>query len=147
MNLFLFHSLTEDAVVKALLAFRETGAEAEYYGAARALIDFAKTRKTKGNIIKEYLIKQILESENLPYITELRDFLRQDIKHVFFELLEEDWDKLFRDKGYLPLSEICLSGELAEENPEYVRSMEMLMDCSSNEAMVGALLAHVESFA
>ncbi len=146
MNLFLFHSLAEDSVVKALLAFRETEAEAEYYLAARALIDFAKIRKTKGNIIKEYLIKQILESENLPYITELRDFLRQDIKHIFYELLEEDWDKLFREKGYLPLSEICLGGEVAEENPEYVRSMEMLMDCSSNEALVGALLAHVESF-
>lgn len=146
MELFLFHSLTEDAVTAALLRFRETGEVSAYYQAARGLIAFAKGRKTRGNIIKEYILQQILDSENLPYILKLRDFLRQDIKTVFFELLEIDWDKLFREKGLVPLSDIPLQGKADEENAGYVRSLEMMMDCTSNEALVGALLAHAESF-
>ncbi len=146
MNLFLFDSLTGDPVIGALLCFQKTGEEDAYYRAARGLIAFAKKRKTSGNIIKEYIIQQILESKNLPYIEYLRDFLRQDIKIIFFELLEEDWDKLFREKGLLPLSGIALETKSIEGSIEYVRSLEMMMDCTSNEALVGALLAHVESF-
>ncbi len=146
MNLFLFRTLSQDPVVEALIRFRETGEEEAYYQAAHTLIDYGKTRMTRGNLIKEYILRQILESENLPYIEKLRDFLRQDIKHIFFELLEEDWDGLFRNAGYLPLSDISLEAEVAQEQAGYVRSLEMMMDCSSNEALVGALLAHAEAF-
>ena len=146
MNLFLFHTLPEDPVIESLLRFRETGGEEDYFRVARALIAFAKTRETRGNIVKEYIIKQILESENLPYILELRDFLRQDIKTIFYQLLEVDWDGLFRDRELLPLSGILIHDQPPGAATEYVRSMEMMMDCSSNEALVGALLAHVESF-
>lgn len=145
MNLFLFDSLTEDSVIGGLLSFRNGGDEDAYYQAARELIAFAKRRKTTGNIIKEYVIQKMLESENLPYIERLRDYLRQDIKTIFVELLDVDWDKLFREKGLLPLSGILLE-EPAVENAGYVRSLEMMMDCTSNEALVGALLAHTESF-
>ncbi len=146
MNLFLFESLTGDPVVKALLTFRETGEEEAYYDVARSLVEFAKSRKTTGNIIKEYVIQRVLDSENLPYIGKLRDYLRQDIKTVFCEFLDVDWDRIFREKGLLPLTGILLNEEPKEDCAEYIRSMEMMMDCTSNEALVGALLAHVESF-
>ena len=146
MHLFLFDSLTKDPLIAALLAFRETGSEDDYYYVARKLVAFAKGRKTTGNIIKEYVVQGILNSENLPYIEKLRDYLRQDMKIIFHELLDPDWDKLFRDRGLLPLSGILLSEAPEVENAEYVRSMEIIMECASNEALVGALLAHVESF-
>lgn len=146
MQLFLFHSLTEDKAVKNLLAFRETGDEEAYYLVARELIAFAKTRCTSGNIIKEYILDKILKSENLPYIVQLRDFLRQDVKTIFYDLLNVDWDGLFREKNLLPLSEIVLASATENQDLGYVRSLEMMMECTSNEALVGAMLAHVESF-
>ncbi len=146
MNLFLFDSLTQDPVVSALLAFRETGAEDAYYQAARGLIGYGKHRLTSGNIIKEYILHTMLESPNMHDITDLRDFLRQDIKTIFHQLLEEDWDGLFREKGLLPLSGMPMNPRSGQENAGYVRSLEMMMECSSNEALVGALLAHEEEF-
>lgn len=146
MQLFLFHKLTEDAVVENLLRFRETGEEAAYYLVARELIAFAKVRCTSGNIIKEYILEKILKSENLPYITQLRDFLRQDVKTIFYDLLAVEWDSLFREKELLPISGIVLTARAETRDLGYIRSLEMMMECTSNEALVGAMLAHVESF-
>ena len=147
MELFLFQTLTGDPVVENLLKFRETGEESAYYNVARELISFAKIRCTKGNIIKEYILEKILKSENLPYILQLRDYLRQDVKEIFCRLLNVDWDQLFREKELLPLSGILLPPDCPiTEGAGYIRSLEMMMECTSNEALVGAMLAHVESF-
>ncbi len=147
MELFLFHQeIVQDPIVSALLSFRETGEAAKYYQAARGLLEYAKNRLTSGNIIKEYILHSLLESPNIRYITALRDFLRQDIKAVFHELLEPDWDGLFRERELLPLSNIPFVPQCSEKDAGYVRSLEMMMECTSNEALVGALLAHVESF-
>lgn len=149
MNLFLFHSLTQDPVVEALLRFRETGEEDAYYQAARGLIAYAREKLTEGSIIKEYILHHILESENMRCINQLRDFLREDIRTVFHELLEADWDGLCREKELLPLSRIPHVPATPRYHPEqadYVRSLEIMLDCSSNEALVGALLAHEEAF-
>ncbi|MBO5363980.1 MAG: hypothetical protein J6A56_00755, partial [Clostridia bacterium] len=105
MELFLFHQeIAGDPVISALLSFRETGEEADYYQAARGLIGYGKNRLTSGNIIKEYILHNLLEAPNIHCINQLRDFLREDIRRVFHELLEVDWDGLFREKGFLPLS-------------------------------------------
>ncbi len=146
MQLFLFHELTRDMVVENLLRFRETGEEDAYYLVARELIAFAKVRCTSGNIIKEYILEKILKAENLPYIIQLRDFLRQDVKTIFYDLLAVDWDQLFREKELLPLSDIALTPGTERQELGYIRSLEMMMECTSNEALVGAMLAHVESF-
>ena len=110
------------------------------------MISYAKVRCTTGNIIKEYILEKILKGENFPHILKLRDFLRQDVKRIFYELLAVDWDAIFREKELLPLSGIDLVPKTEEKDAGYIRSLEMMMECESNEALVGAMLAHVESF-
>ncbi len=147
MELFLFHhEIVESPVIAALLSFRETGEESDYYTAARGLLDYGTVRLTGGNIIKEYILRKMLESPNIRQIDKLRDFLREDVRKIYHELLEPDWDGLCKEKGFLPLSGIPVTAENPYEDAGYVRSLEMMTECTSNEALVGALLAHAEAF-
>ncbi len=145
MQLFIFHHIIQDPVIAALLRFRETGREEDYYPIAQGLIHYAEHRLTDRNIIKEYILRTMLEKDRLPDIIHLRDFLRQDIKSIYHSLLDVDWDSLFREKGFLPLGSIC-THPLPISLPSYVRSLESMMDCGSNEALGGAILAHAETF-
>lgn len=144
-NLFIFNKILNDEVISALLRFKDTHSADDYYIAARGLIDFAERRLTDGNITGEYILRCMLEQENLPDITKLRDFLRRDIKSIYDELLAVDWDSLFAKSNFLPLGGISLD-KIHTGLTGYVRSLEAMLECSSNEALVGAVLAHAESF-
>lgn len=145
MNLFIFHKITEDPVIDSLLRFRESGDTAAYYTAARGLIDYAGHRLTDRNMIQEYVLRTMLEQDGLPDIANLRDFLRQDVKTIFCELLDVDWDTVFRRSGMLSLTNIY-TDRIHTGLQSYVRSLESMMECTSNEALCGAILAHAESF-
>ena len=145
MNLFIFNNITADPVIDALLRFRDTNDRDAYYTAARGLIAYAGHRLTPMNIIKEYVLRAMLEQDNLPDIVNLRDFLRQDVKAIYSELLDVDWDALFRRQGLVPLCGIC-TDTVHTGLQSYVRSLESMIECESNEALGGAILAHAESF-
>ena len=87
----------------------------------------------------------MLEAENLPDITKLRNFLRHDIKLIYNELLGYNWDSLFVDCGYLPFRDIDIE-KCDCQIPGYSVSLEVMLGCESNEALGGAILAHIESF-
>ena len=106
MNLFIFNNLNNDDVVTSLLKFKSDGDEDAYYQAARNLISFSKHRLTDGNIIDEYILRLMLEQDNLPNPETIRDFLRQDIKTVYDNLLCIDWDKLCISQDLVPISSI-----------------------------------------
>ncbi len=145
MNLFLFKNVAEDEIISALLRFKETRDEADYYAAARGLIGFAKGRLTNGSVIGEYILRLMLECDNLPDIANLRNFMRHDIKTIYAQLLAFDWDALFKQCGCLPLSDIELP-RIQTGLSGYVQSIEGMLACTSNEALGGAVLAHIESF-
>lgn len=145
MNLFLFDHITKDPAVAALLRFYETGDSADYYTAARALITYSAHRLTDRNLIAEYVLRSMLEEDLLPDIENLRDFLRRDVKCIYTALLAVDWDQLFREKGLLPLSKMGTQ-RIHTGLSSYVRSLESMIESTSNEALCGAILAHAESF-
>lgn len=145
MNLFIFDKITEDPVVAALLRFQETGDPDAYYTAARGLIDYAGQRLTGQNIIKEYVLRAMLEQDGLPDIANLRNFLRQDVKAIYSGIMDVDWDALFRRQGLVPLCDIC-TDTIHTGLQSYVSSLESMIECESNEALGGAILAHAESF-
>ena len=145
MNLFIFHHIVNEPIISALLKFRETMAEEDYFFIAQGLIDYGKEKLTESNIIKEYVLRTMLEKDGLPDIASLRDFLRHDIKNIYNELFDIDWDELFHSAGFLPLSQIA-TNNLCEGFKSYSISLKSMLDCSSSEALVGAILAHVESF-
>ena len=144
-NLFIFNHILENTTIAALLRFRETHNEDDYYIAARGLIDFSETRLTEGNIIGEYVIRTMLENEVLPDVSNLRNFLRHDIKTIYNELLSVDWDNLFIESGLIPMSDIT-TPKTEMNIPGYAASIKAMLECSSNEALGGAFLAHIESF-
>ncbi|MBE5039998.1 ATP-binding protein [Ructibacterium gallinarum] len=145
MNLFIFDNLTRDSIIQSLLTFRETGSQEAYYTAARGLISYASHRITKQSIIREYVLRTMLEQDGLPDIVHLRDFLRQDIKTIYTELLDIDWDALFHRQGLVSLDNICTQ-TLHTGLKSYVLSLQSMIECQSNEALGGAILAHAESF-
>ena len=149
LNLYIFNHITEDKIISSLIKFKETHKETDYYIAARGLIDFATKRLTDGNIIREYILRTMLELVELPDITKLRNFLRHDVKVIYSELMEFDWDSLFAENGLMPLSDISISKVSLTEYHAlngYLISLDAMLSCESNEALGGALLAHVESF-
>lgn len=145
MQLFLFNHITKDPVIDALLTFEQGQDEDAYFTAARGLIAFAKRRLTDGNLIHEYVLRTMLEQENLPDIVHLRDFLRHDVKVIYHTFIETDWEALFREKGLVSLCQIPIEPQ-STESLSYVFSLRSMMDSTSNEALGGAILAHMESF-
>ncbi len=144
-NLYIFNHILEDKAISALLRFKESHNETDYYIAARSFISFAEHRYTDGDIIKEYILRAMLEYESLPDITKLRNFLRHDVKVIFSEILNFDWNGLFIQCGLLPMNYIEVPG-VECDIPGYTSSVKTMLDCSSNEALGGAILAHTESF-
>ncbi len=145
MELFIFHEITKDPIIKALLSYKRTQSDSDYFVAVRGLISYADRRITDKNIIREYVLRVMLEQNNLPDITKLRNFLRQDIKAIYSELFDVDWDNLFKRNGLLPLSDIN-SSVVSTGLQSYSASLELMIDSNSNEALGGAILAHTESF-
>lgn len=145
INLFIFNHMNHDEIISSLMRFKDTPNEDDYYTAARGLIEFASHRLTDRSIIEEYILRSMLEQESLPDITRLRNFLRHDIKTIYSELLTFDWNGLFIKNNLLPLSDIDIP-KIETGLAGYVRSLEAMLDCESNEALGGAVLAHVESF-
>ena len=145
MQLFLFDHITKDPVIDALLRFTQNPTEESYFTAARGLIAYANKRICNGNLIQEYLLRCMLEQEALPDIVHLRDFLRHDIKAIFSLFWETDWDGLFRANGFLPLTDISVP-VTADAPAGYAFSYTAMIACTSNEALGGAILAHIESF-
>lgn len=145
MNLFIFHNLTKDKVVKSLINYKNTGMEDHYYSIARQLIKFSDNRLTTGDIIDEYILRSMLEKNNISSPENIRDFLRRDIRTIYDELLCIDWNEMFKQNNLLPLTSI-------ESKPTktglhgYTRSIESMMNSSSREALMGAFLAHAEVF-
>lgn len=145
LNFYIFKHLLENNAIAALLRYREYYLEDDYYIFARELISFAESRYTNGDIIKEYILRKMLECCCLPDISNLRNFLRHDIKVIYNELLSYDWDNLFAENGLLPMKDITIP-KADCDIPGYASSIEAMMNCTSNEALGGAILAHVESF-
>lgn len=145
MNFYIFQHLSEDPVVSALIKFQQDGDEDAYFRAARTLIQFSRRRLTNRPVIQEYILRAMLEHDCLPDINVLRDFMRHDIKLIYHELLSPDWDALFKEHGLLGMSsitaDVCTTGLSS-----YADSLCSILDSASNEALGGALLAHIESF-
>lgn len=145
LHLYIFNQLETDVAISSLMRFKETKDESDYYTAAKKLIEFASHRLTDGDILAEYTLRLMLEGDSLPDISTLRNFLRHDIKTIYNEVLAFDWSKLFAENGLLPFSDIA-TPKIKTGLSGYVHSLEAMMTCESNEALGGAILAHVESF-
>ena len=146
MNLFIFKDLNNDDVVTSLLKFKSDGDEDAYYQACTQYDLLLLThRPTDGNIIDEYILRLMLEQDNLPNPETIRDFLRQDIKTVYDNLLCIDWDKLCISQDLVPISSI-ISTPIETGLHGYARSLESMMNSKSREALMGAILAHAEVF-
>lgn len=137
--------MAEDEVISSLMRFKKKKDPDDYYKAARGLIKFSSHRLTDKDIIGEYVLRSMLESESLPDITCLRNFLRHDIKTIFNELIAFDWNGLFAECNLVPLRDINIP-KIKTGLLGYVRSLETMLECDSNEALGGAILAHTESF-
>ncbi len=145
MNLFIFNNLNSDKTVKNLLKFKNDADAAAYYKAVRRLIGFSERRLSRGGIVREYIVRAMLEQDGLPELESVRAFLRQDTKLIFDELLSVDWDGLCADKGLPPFSKIDVP-PIRTGLGGYTRSIESMMNSSSREALMGAMLAHAEIF-
>ncbi len=145
MNLFIFSELNKDKTIRALLKFKKRGDEDAYYKAVRRLIKFSGERLTEGSIVKEYALRAMLESDDLPDPETVRAFLRRDTAAVFEELLTPDWDALCRERGLVPFSSIN-TPPIAAGPGGYAHSLLGMMNASSKEALMGAMLAHAEIF-
>ena len=145
LNLFIFNHINKNETIKALLKYKRTHAEADYCEAARGIIEFAPKRLTNKNILGEFVLRLMLESEHLPDISRLRDFLRHDVKVIFSEFINYDWEDMFRSDAMPSLSGIATE-PINAGLCSYSRSIEAMLDCGSNEALGGAILAHAESF-
>ena len=111
----------------------------------RGLISFSEHRLTDKNIIGEYVLRKMLETEQLSDISHLRDFLRHDVKVIYNELLAYDWKSLFSECGCILPDSITLP-PVDTGLGGYVQSIEAMLSCESNEALGGAILAHTDSF-
>ena len=145
LNLFIFNHINKNETIKALLKYKRTHAEADYCEAARGIIEFAPKRLTNKNILGEFVLRLMLESEHLPDISRLRDFLRHDVQVIFSEFINYDWEDMFRSDAMPSLSGIATE-PIDAGLCSYSRSIEAMLDCGSNEALGGAILAHAESF-
>lgn len=145
MNLYIFNSLNDDKLIKALLKFKDENKIEAYYKAMRLLIKFSSHRLTDGDLIDEYILRAMLEQENLPNPENIRDFLRQDIKVIYDNLLSVDWDGLCKSRKLIPASSIAAS-PVSTGLSGYTRSLESMMQSGSREALMGAILAHAEIF-
>ncbi len=145
MELYLFHHITENPVIQALIQFAQTRDEESYFSAARGLLSYANRRVCDRNLIQEYLLRCMLEEATLPDVIHLRDYMRHDIKLIYNLFWETDWDALCRDCGYLPISSPPVP-VTEEKEAGYAFSLTAMIDCTSNEALGGAILAHLESF-
>lgn len=145
MNLFMFHNLNDDEVVKSLIKYKDTGMEDYYYSVVRRLIKFSNYKLTNGDIIDEYILRLMLEQNDLPNPEKIRDFLRKDIQKIYDELLCIDWNEMFKQNSLIPLTSIE-SLPIKTGLHGYTRSIESMMESSSREALMGAFLAHAEVF-
>ncbi len=145
MNLFVFNNLSKDKTVRSLIKFKENGDAGAYYAAARRLIRFASARLTDGDIVREYIVRAMLEQDDLPDFESVRAFVRQDIKLIYGGLLTADWDALCSARKLTPFSEIRVPASNTGLGG-YARSLTSIMNSSSREAMMGSVLAHAEIF-
>ncbi len=145
MNLYIFNYIIKDETISALVRFGKTRSESDYFEVARGIIEFSADRLTDGDIIKEYVLRKMLEGASLPDITRLRNYLRHDIKTIYNEIIAPDWKTVFEECGYLSLFDIDMP-KRTSEIPGYTESFELMLGCNSNEALGGAVLAHYESF-
>ena len=145
MKLFIFNHILKDSVIKALLDFKKTEDEDSYFTAMHGLIKYSGERLTDKSIVREYLLRKMLEHDNLPDITSLRNFLRNDIKAIYNTFFETNWDKLASDSGLASPEDITSAPKFSGLR-SYALSLESMIDCTSNEALGGAILAHAESF-
>lgn len=145
LNLFIFNHTANDKVISSLMRFKETACKDDYYTAARGIIEFSSHRLTDKDIIGEYVLRSMLEQESLPDINGLRTFLRHDVKTIYNEILAFDWNSLFTEHS-LPLFTDISMPKVKTGLAGYVRSLETMLECDSNEALGGAILAHTESF-
>ncbi len=144
MNLFIFDKITQDPIISALLQFKENLSEDDYFTIAHGLVEYSKDRLTDKNIIREYVLRKMLNLD-LPDIGNLRNFLRHDVKIIYSEFFETDWDNLFHEQGFIPMSDIKCPPK-GDSVDGYTVSISSMIDCESNEALGGALLAHVTEF-
>lgn len=145
MNLFIFNHILDNPIITSLSEFKKTESEAAYYRALQGLIRYAPHRLTDKNIILEYVLRRMLESEALPNILNLRNFLRNDIKNIYHVFFETDWDALAHSNELAAPEDITLPPH--DNVPRsYAMSIASMTACTSNEALGGAILAHVESF-
>lgn len=145
MNLFIFNNLNKDKIIKSLLKFKKSGDVKEYYKAARHLIKFSTRRLTNMDLIDEYVLRAMFEQDNLPNPENVRDFLRSDIKTIYDEILCVDWNRLFAEKGLVPVSSVA-SKPIDTGLHGYARSIEGILNSTSREALMGSFLAHAEVF-
>lgn len=145
MNLYIFNHLNNDKTIKALLKFQKSGSIESYFKAVRHLIDFSASRLTHGDIVCEYILRTMLEQDTIPEPEHVRDFLRNDIKSVYESLLTPDWNGMCHAKGLVPFSSIKTEA-VTTGLYGYIRSLESIMQSSSAEALMGAILAHTEIF-
>ena len=145
MELFIFTDLQKDKVIKNLIKFKESGDEKAYYKVMRKLIKHSEKRFGIGEYIREYIVRTMLEQDNLPDFERARAFLRLDAKTIYYELLSTDWDACCEKYGQLPFS--VINGPTAEHGlTTYTSSLSGLMYPTSAEAFIGSLIAHAEVF-
>lgn len=145
LNLFIFNHINDNPIVSAAQRYKENRGVSDYYQLIRGLIDFAPYRLTNKNILKEYILRCMLETRHLEDITSLRDFMRMDVKTIYNELLDYDWDADFHSLGYPQLASIEIK-PVDAGLASYAASLVNMLECGSNEALGGAILAHTESF-
>lgn len=145
MNLFVFNSLNNDEIISPLLRFKESGDIDAYFSAARNLIKFSENKMTDMDLIDEYILRAMLEYENLPNPESIRDFLRSDIQTIYDEILCVDWNKLALERNLVPISSI-LAKPINTGLKGYAVSLESILKSSSREALMGSYLAHTEIF-
>ncbi|MCL2352001.1 MAG: ATP-binding protein [Firmicutes bacterium] len=108
MNLYIYGRLTENPVIKNLLAWRETGAESCYYAACRGLIS---ARAGLGELIAAAL----LEAEPAGGVEAVRAYFDRDINEIYSGLAAFDWDAACEKSGLLPLPDFAPGGAGADD--------------------------------
>ena len=91
LNLFIFNHINKNETIKALLKYKRTHAEADYCEAARGIIEFAPKRLTNKNILGEFVLRLMLESEHLPDISNqtYQKQLYQFLSHIRIIIFHE----------------------------------------------------------
>jgi len=107
------------------------------------LIRFAETRGCTANILKEYLISNLLEDDNvLGEVCEKFEKIGDSLKQIALEDIKELWGKLSDNMfdDYIP------SAKKKMLFYEYQASMESIVNSSTAEEMLEYLILHYSKF-